>query len=188
MLQVNTLKEETPVDLLRGLFSYKSIYWVSVTIRDVDYRFKFTPLSLLDQLNISNKYSNIDDIKVRQECIVKDSCLLMLQKAGNNTSTIETLSSIHLLSIYQAMLVELQEFKESIQKFCDANKTIPLKRSTNPTTKLDSLVNITMVVKELNMSLDDVLLLDDVSLFCLLSGMNEIGVRESNSYEQSKSN
>lgn len=176
----------TSFDLLRGLFAFETEHWLTVNI-GVPIRIKYTPLSIREKININNKYSHINNDGEKNMKVIREQCLAMLTKAGyKNIEDIDSLPNSTIYSIYTEILTHMSEFKHNIEKYCEEYQTKPLKPSKKKPHELDSLVNIVIICKEAHLSLQEISDYDELTLFCLLMGLGEIGTRESNEYEKSK--
>lgn len=174
-------------EFIRALFNFNSINWVNINIDGIEWRLKYKPLSIQEKIDIYNTFEDLPE-KERTEAVAKEQCFRMLKK-GNQDLKVEDIPLIKLMFIYEAIVRDSETKKVNLNKLYDKYKTIPLKEpSKRKESKIDSLVNIGMIIKELNMSVSDVSQLDDLSLISLLIFINEVATRESNSYEKSTAN
>lgn len=174
--------------LLRNLFSFNTDHWIDIEANGVSWKLKYIPLSLKEKINIFNKFDTLPE-EEKNLNIVKEQCSIMLRK-GNSLSAeqIDKIPSIVLSDIYKTIIQDITDKKTQFEEFYEKHKTVPVKKANkkaiNP---LDTLLNIGFILKETNMSLEEVSNLDELSLFAVLVFINETNVRESNSYEESSS-
>lgn len=172
--------------LLKGIFSFCTEHWVTIEVNGDELRFKFIPLSLAEKINTSNKYDDEPDDKLRNTQIMRDQCYLMLYKAGNTKEELDSLNNALLITIFHAITEYLSNLRLDLEAFCKTHSTkLTKKPGKDRSTKLDPVVNIVVLAKESGLSLEEISRLDDITMLLFMSGMNEISVRESNSYEES---
>lgn len=174
-------------NLLSFLFNFNTDHWVKVNLNDTEYAFKYRPLTIQEKLNITNKFELVENEKKREADIIIAQCKLMLKKAYDKEEfDVDALSNIILTQIYFKLLEDIHQRKKELEEFYDINKTPLITKPKSVKNKLDSIVSMCNVMKECNMTLGDLSALDEVSLFSLMVYVQEVGTRESNSFEANK--
>lgn len=175
-------------DITKVLFNYNTVHYI-----DIDgFRIKYIPLSVREKIDIENKYSHLDGDD-GTKAIAKEQCLTMMDKAGmTNLSSLEDLPFFRLNVIYKEILSDIHDIKNDFSKFYEKNKTQrkaskdDKKKKDDVKNPLDPLINMALLTKETNLSLDDISNLDEVSLFALMVFMAEVNTREHNRFVENE--